>query len=44
MTVLSIIGSLLKTSSTVKMIFEKTVPTLSMPAKKENTLQIPFEK
>lgn len=42
MTVLSIICSLLKTSSTVKVIFEKTVPMLSisfeeMFDKKENT-------
>ena len=42
MTVLSIIGSLFKTSSTVKVIFEKTVPVLPILfekklAKKENT-------
>lgn len=42
MTVLSIICSLLETSSTVKVIFEKTVPMLSisfkeMLDKKENT-------
>lgn len=43
MTVLSTIGSLLKKSSTVKVIFEKTVPMLSisfekMLAKKKKTV------